>query len=182
MINKITDEMKVYALQKYARHLLHLIDASKENDSDFLKTEEGDFFIKSLLFATGIAEQCADSFKIQLSPDFKIEYEQHIEVLIEHSQLINSMHKESKGIDTSSIYIKFASDLAQEQAKAIALIAAKEFKALTNIEERGVVEIENVELANTDKLISGPGFNPTNQATKILNDLCNPKLTSVNIT
>ena len=164
------NEIIVKGLEMYASHINSLVDQAMD-DKAFIETINGRIFMRSLLFNSGMAEERAHNYNIELEETFTITHDQYIQVLLDHAKIINDVLKEEVD-DSVKMYLTIAYETTVEQAKAVATIAAKEFETLQNIEKRGVVEVEPVELYNADSMVQEVN-KPSNEATKIYNELVN---------
>ena len=162
----------VKGLTQYVEHLNTLVDQALTADEEFSKTKEGKLLIQTVLFTSGMAEQCINEHGIALEDDFNITHEEYIEVLLGHAKIINNMREldEDLDVDLKNLLI-ISYELTIEQAKAVAAIAAKEFKTLQDIKERGVVEVEKVPLYNADNVLNENEYKPKNEAQKLLHGL-----------
>ena len=166
----------VKGLTQYVEHMNKLVDQALTADEEFSKTKEGKLLIQTVLFTSGMAEQCINEHSLQLEDDFNITHEEYIEVLLAHAKIINDMRELDEDLDVDLKNLLLMSyELTIEQAKAVAAIAAKEFKTLQDIEERGVVEVEKVPLYNADNVLEENEYKPKNEAQKLLHGLFNSK-------
>jgi len=172
----------VKGLTQYVEHMNKLVDQALTADEEFSKTKEGKLLIQTVLFTSGMAEQCINEHDLQLEDDFSITHEEYIEVLLAHAKIINDMRESDEDLDVDLKNLLLMSyELTIEQAKAVAAIAAKEFKTLQDIKERGVVEVEKVELYNADGVVEQNEYKPKNEAQKLLHGLFNDKPKTIKI-
>lgn len=164
------NEIIVKGLEMYASHINSLVDQAM-GDKAFVESVNGRMFVKALLFNSGMAEERAHNYDIELKETFSITHEQYVEVLLDHAKTLNEVLQDESIDDSVKMYLTISYETTVEQAKAVSAIAAKEFETLQNIEERGVVEVEPVELYNADSMVKD--YKPSNEATKLLNELVN---------
>jgi len=162
----------VKGLTQYVDHLNRLVDQALTADEGFSKTKEGKLFLQTVLFTSGMAEQCVNEHGIVLEDGFDITHEEYIEVLLGHAKIINDMRELDEDLDVDLKNLLLMSyELTVEQAKAVAAFVAREFKTLQDIEERGVVEVEKVPLYNADGVLEKNEYKPKNEAQKLLHGL-----------
>ena len=172
----------VKGLTQYVEHMNKLVDQALTADEEFSKTKEGKLLIQTVLFTSGMAEQCVNEHDVVLEDDFNITHEEYIEVLLSHAKIINNMRELDEDLDVDLKNLLLMSyELTIEQAKAVAALAAKEFKTLQDIEERGVVEVEKVELYNADGVLEQNEYKPKNEAQKLLHGLFSGKSKTIKI-